>query len=127
MDHYPATYKDVHGIESTTISNDGETLSMPIRGITFTGLDFDSLEAPADTDPQQLSQYWLNDNCLCCCRIECQIPIPISDHGKQAQGVLFVEIVLELNKVRSMIRWRSTHVRLCVRATESDSIVADGV
>lgn len=42
---YLTKYRDKNGEEMTSISNDGRTLSMVVRGVEFRGRDFDSLEA----------------------------------------------------------------------------------
>jgi len=94
MDSYPATYTDVHGTEATVITNDGETLCITIRGVEFKGSDFDLLEPCDDATPDQLKGFSLNQNELCSCRIECAIPILISDRGNPSQGTLTVDLIL---------------------------------
>lgn len=93
MDHYPATYSDAHGTEATTIGNDGEVLTLSVRGVEFAGRDFDSLE-PNGAGPEQLQRFTLNQGCLCSCRIACRVPVPVHDRGKLLDGSLFVELVL---------------------------------
>ena len=93
MDYYPATYSDAHGSEVTTIANDSETLRLLLRGVEFVGRDFDSLE-PTCAAPEQLRQFTLNQGCLCSCRIECRISVPVHDGGKLLEGSLSVELVL---------------------------------
>ena len=41
---YLTKYRDKNGEEMTSISNDGRTLSMVVRGVEFRGSDFDSLK-----------------------------------------------------------------------------------
>jgi hypothetical protein len=94
MEHYCTEYRDARGCENTDITNDSETLWMAIRGLTFSGTDFDSFEPTGGATPQQLEEFSLNRNRLCSCRIECQISIPISDHGRQSPGMLFVDLAL---------------------------------
>jgi hypothetical protein len=93
VDRYPATYSDAHGSEATTIANDSETLRLSLRGVEFVGRDFDSLE-PMDAAPKQLRQFTMNQGCLCSCRIECGIPVPVHDRGRLLSGALLVELVL---------------------------------
>jgi hypothetical protein len=93
MDLYPATYFDAHGSETTTIANDGETLRLTLRGVEFVGSDFDSLE-PTGAPANQLQRFSLHDGCLCSCRIECRIPVPVHDRGKLWDGSLEVELTL---------------------------------
>jgi hypothetical protein len=93
VDRYPATYSDAHGSEATTIANDSETLRLSLRGVEFVGRDFDSLE-PTGAAPEQLQRFTLNQGCLCSCRIECRIPVPVHERGKLLDGSLAVELVL---------------------------------
>ena len=93
MDLYPATYSDAHGSETTTIANDSETLRLWLRGVEFVGRDFDSLE-PTGAPPKQLQRFRLNQGCLCSCRIECRIPVPVNERGKLSDGSLAVELAL---------------------------------
>ena len=90
---YPATYSDAHGSETTTIANDSETLRLSLRGVEFVGRDFDSLE-PTGAPPKQLQRVRLNQGCLCSCRIECRIPVPVHERGKLSDGSLAVELAL---------------------------------
>jgi hypothetical protein len=94
MDQYPAEYSDADGSEATVIINDGETLRMSLRGLEFFGNDFDSLEPPSDATPEQLGRFVLHRGRLCCCRIECRIPVPIQERGRQSQGYLTVALIL---------------------------------
>jgi hypothetical protein len=92
VDSYPAVYSDASGREATTITNDGETLRLWLRGIEFVGSDFDSLEPTGA--PGQSTRFTLNQGCLCSCRIECRIPVPVHDRGRILDGALSVELVL---------------------------------
>jgi len=94
MDTYVARYFDAHGAEDTTITNDGTTLRMTLRDVEFAGTDFDSLEPNDAATQDQLAKFTLNHNELCSCRIECEVPIPINDHGSQSQGTLFVDLTV---------------------------------
>ena len=75
-DHYPTKFTDANGTEETSIINNGETLRMVLRGITFEDTMFDSFEPVEGTDPALLNQFTLNRNELCECLIEFDIPIP---------------------------------------------------
>jgi Family of unknown function (DUF6304) len=94
MDRYPANYSDDRGSESTSVVNDGETPRISLRGLEFAGSDFDSLEPPKEATVEQLGRFSLNNGCLCSCRIESRIPVPIIDCGSQVVGALSVELVL---------------------------------
>ena len=94
MVRYPTKYTDSHGLETTTIFNNGETLRVSLRGLEFVGNDFDSLESPKGATPEQLEPFSLHHRCLCRCRLECQIPVLIHDRSQQVHGDLVVELVL---------------------------------
>ena len=94
MDCYPAVYSDERGSEPTVIENDGETLRVRLRGLEFTGRDFDSLSPAADAIPERLAEFPLHAGSLCSCRIECRIPVPVHDRGRLLEGTLSVELVL---------------------------------
>jgi len=95
VDLDPATYSDAHGSETTTIANDRDTLRLSLRGVEFVGRDFDSLE-PTGAPPKQLQRFRLNQGCLCSCRIECRIPVPVHERGKLSDGSLTVELAWRL-------------------------------
>jgi len=94
MDSYEATYLDDYGCEITIINNDGETLSLILRGIEFSGSDFDSLSPRKDLEVEKLQQFPLHQNCLCSCSIKCWMTIPLNNHGEITREKLFVDLVL---------------------------------
>lgn len=77
MIHYPATYRDAHGLEQTSISNDGSTLRMIVRGVEWVGNDFDGLEPL--TTPDAHAGFTLNQGDLCACELSFDIPIAVVD------------------------------------------------
>lgn len=77
MIHYPATYRDAHGLEQTSISNDGSTLRMIVRGVEWVGKDFDGLEP--STTPDAHAGFTLNQGDLCACELSFDIPIAVVD------------------------------------------------
>ncbi len=91
---YPTVFKDKLGTENTFIENDGETLRMTLRGVTFEDSEFDSFEPIEGTDQDSLTKFSLNKGMLCDCSIECEIPVPIVNQGTEIQGVLRCEIKL---------------------------------
>lgn len=74
---YSAKYRDKVGEEITTIHNDGKILTMIVRGVTFMGGDFDSLESTPPLNNPQLASFTLYQGSLCNCEIECEIPMQI--------------------------------------------------
>lgn len=72
---YPAVYTDARGVESTSITNDGETLRLLLRGVSFVGPDFDALEPePGDLDRAQ-ARFTLAQGCLHACVLEWTMPM----------------------------------------------------
>ena len=53
---FPGSFADARGREGISIVADGRTLRLTIRGVEFTGLDFDDLEpAPVALAPRSLT------------------------------------------------------------------------
>ncbi len=75
---YPATYSDGHGTEHTLIFNDGETIGLEIRGVRFSGRDFDGLSPSHEAPLTSLAKFTLNKQELCDCTIACEMPLVIS-------------------------------------------------
>src|SRR4051794_39814360 len=89
---YPTRYRDRHGEEVTAIQNDGQTLSMTVRGVRFAGRDFDDLAPLEGTKATELSSFTLQCDSLCSCEIECQIPMPVVVRGNNEEASLFVRL-----------------------------------
>lgn len=94
METYAARYCDAHGSEQTIIRNDSSTLSMELRGVRFTGSDFDAFEPDQNAMSDQLAKFSLHHNSLCSCQIECEISVAISVHGDPQQATLLVDLTL---------------------------------
>jgi hypothetical protein len=95
MIHYPAVYRDKHGEEVTVIENNGRTLSMTVRGVTFAGEDFDSLEPIDSVNDTQLATFVLShSNDLCDCEIKCDVPIMVVMNGRQTLITLHTHLLL---------------------------------
>ena len=94
MNRYPAKYTDTHGTEHTSISNDGETLRVAIRGVEFAGTDFDSLQPIEETPADRLQSFSLHRSELCSCRLEFEMQIPLRDNGRDRTGVLSIDLRL---------------------------------
>jgi Family of unknown function (DUF6304) len=91
---YPARYKDRSGEEPTSIRNDGKMLSVTIRGVEFQGSDFDALEPTPGTGPDLLSSFTLQQNALCSCVIDVEIPVPVVTPQGVTEGVLAAHLEL---------------------------------
>jgi hypothetical protein len=91
---YRARYKDRFGEVVTTISNDGGTLTMVVRGVRFRGTDFDGFEPQGVSDPAQLSSFTFLHGSLCFCVIEADIPVPVVTPAGAVDGQLTFELEL---------------------------------
>ncbi len=91
---YPARYRDRLGEERTTIRNDGKTLTMVVRGVRFSGEDFDSFEPEDAPDSMRLPPFSLLHGCLCSCFIQADIPVPVVTPDGEVDGLLTFELEL---------------------------------
>src|SRR3954467_13896079 len=91
---YPTKYRDKFGEELASIINDGKILSVVLRGVEFRGSDFDALEPVNDADATKLSSFNLQQNALCSCVIEAEIPVPIVTPQMSTEGILSVHLEL---------------------------------
>jgi hypothetical protein len=96
MTTYHARYRDRFGEESTTILNDGEMLTMVVRGVRFQGRDFDGFEPEGVADPARVSSFTFFHGSLCCCTIEADIPVPVVTPTGALDGLL--TFLLELGE-----------------------------
>ncbi len=90
---YPAKYRDRNGEVATSLKTDGKTLRLVVRGVEFTGKDFDSLDPVVNTPPEALASFALHQGSLYSCAIEFDMPIPVVGAGSDL-GLLHVRISL---------------------------------
>lgn len=93
MEIYPAKYSDKNGEEVTTISNDGKTLWMSVRGVEFVGNDFDCFSTE-ETGKSNLETFSFSQECLCECRIEYEMIIELIADNQIESAKLSVYIEL---------------------------------
>ena len=91
---YPGKYFDRFGEVPITIVNDGHMLRTTIREVDFQGNDFDCLSPAESTPPEKLASFTFQHNDLCCCTIECDIPIPVADGQHITEGLLHLQLEL---------------------------------
>jgi hypothetical protein len=91
---YPARYTDRHGEERTTIVNDGESLTIVVRGVRFRGSDFDCFEPLGVSDPAELSSFRFLRGSLGFCTIEADVPLPLVTPARLVDGLLTFELTL---------------------------------
>jgi len=95
--HYSTRYSDARGTEVVSLRNDGTKLFIRLRGVSFCGRDFDSLEADSQAAPEALASFDLHRGALCNCTIECEIPVSVVSAGGEAT-MCALEMRLELGK-----------------------------
>lgn len=93
MESYSGTYSDATSSEAITITNDGATLRLRLRGVDFAGDEFDCLE-PVGASPEQIRAFSFNQGFLCSCCIECRMPVQVQDGSALLQGSLWVKLRL---------------------------------
>lgn len=91
----PFRYTDRHSTETTTLINDGKILRTVIRGVSFSGDNFDQLEPdPLTPNEVLVSQFVLNHNRLCSCVLEGVLPMHMVTATGQTQTVLEFRLCL---------------------------------
>jgi Family of unknown function (DUF6304) len=91
---YPAVFEDQHGREATTILNDGHELRLSLRGVDFTGSDFDGLSPVAAHHAQAHTLFTLHRDELCAFRLQWAMPLELDHDGSPGVGVLSASLVL---------------------------------
>jgi Family of unknown function (DUF6304) len=113
---YPARYKDRFGEEATTIQNDGETLTIVVRGVRFQGNDFDSFEPQGVSDPAQLPSFTFLHGSLCFCVIEADISVPVVTPTGIVDGLLTFQ--LELGEPLPTGQMDRERLKLCLKVND---------
>jgi hypothetical protein len=85
---YKGTYTDQHGSEALEFHNDSTTLTATIRGVVFSGNDFDSLEPTLEARPESVASFTLSSGHLCRCTFTLDIPIPVVLSNSVTTGIL---------------------------------------
>lgn len=92
--NYPTKYSDKFSTESTTLYNDGATLSLVLRGVRFAGRDLDSLKPNQAVPEELLNQFTLSHDALCECTLDIQIPVPVVSDDRETDAILDVHLEL---------------------------------
>ncbi len=113
---YSVRYKDKLGEEGTTILNDGESLTMIVRGVRFKGNDFDGFEPQDVHDPVHLSSFTFLHGSLCFCVIVADIPIPVVTPTEIVDSLLTFE--LKLGEPLPTGQMNQERLKLCLKVNE---------
>ncbi len=115
LDEYPGIYRDKIGNEAVVIRNDGQELSMMLRGVEFAGRDIMGME-PLDKDERAelasftFSRYSNASADLCACTIDYELPMPISVQGWRTKARLVVHVEMGEPAERGMLDYEFTAV-----------------
>lgn len=92
---YPAKFSNAFGASPAVIRNDGKTLRLETRGVTFVGPDLDNLE-PESPEAGRAAGFVLHPHGeLCDCRIEFTLPVRVvADHHDAGRWPLRVTLDL---------------------------------
>lgn len=89
---YPAIYRDEFGEETVTIENDGETLSLVLRGKEFRGKNFHSFGISDEKDLSENHPFNLCLGDLCGYSIDLDIPVSLVSNSEEKQAHLHVHV-----------------------------------
>jgi hypothetical protein len=91
---YAGIYADQHGSEALVFRNDSTILTTTIRGVLFSGSDFDSLEPILNAEAEPLGSFTLNSGYLCNCRFTIEIAVPVMLSKLLTPGILTADLDL---------------------------------
>lgn len=81
MKKHLAKYKDKFGIEDTELLSDGSSLYLTLRGITFSGVDFELLEGLLDESKFEYEKYCDGSATLTKFELTVHLPIILINEG----------------------------------------------
>ena len=124
---YPTRFTDRWGTEATTIRNDGTNLSITLRGVQFSGPDFDSLDADPPTPKEGLTKFIVSSfGCLCSCVFDIEIQTPVLVGGEERAGVLAAHLELGEPTQSGALDRETLRLVLRVSGSEYSSEGTDG-
>ena len=91
---YIGTYPDQHGSEALVFRNDSTSLTATIRGVHFSGSDFDLLEPAIDTRAESVGSFTLSSGYLCKCSFTIEIPVPVVLSHSVTTGIITAKLDL---------------------------------
>lgn len=89
----PCRFTDASGSSDGTLSNDGSTLVLTVRGVAFRGGSLDDFEPVGDSEP---SGFRLHRGDLCAFRLDGVLPVRVTVGGRIQEGA--VRFRLELGE-----------------------------
>jgi len=107
-----SVYRDKHGTEKIVIHNDGSNLKTTIRGVEFSGFDFDAFEPIIQDQAEQRGLFVLNGRQLCSCSISCEIPVHVVHGSAHSTRILYMELELGNPKSNGALDYAKLHLSL---------------
>lgn len=94
MEKYLAQYQDRSGTETITIVNDGDVMHTIIRGIRFSGTDFDMFEIHKDDiNHAAVATFVLNNGVLCACSLTFTMTVSVFLEQATESGELTINLI----------------------------------
>lgn len=115
MPEYPTTYRDRLGQIATFIHDEGGSLRITLRGVVFSGEDFDALSPERELSEDERRSFVLAHDDLCACSLSWSMPFTLLVDGNDLAAELHA--VLDLGD--PMPNGRITHERLTLRLVSS--------
>lgn len=94
MPDYPTTYRDRLGPVTTSIHDDGGSLHIMLRGVAFSGPDFDALSPERPLSEDERGLFVLSHDDLCACSLSWSMPLTILANGDDLAAELHAELEL---------------------------------
>src|SRR5476651_2297058 len=91
---WPAVYRDASGEIRFSLLNDGEHLSLTLRGIEFHGASLDDWALVEVDDPARLRSFTLHRGVLCAYTLTMAIPVPVVAGGVEKPAILEATLTL---------------------------------
>jgi hypothetical protein len=106
--------------------NDGTDLSVMLRGVQFSGPDFDTLEAAPHTTKESLAKFMVSFGRLCSCVLDVDIETPVLVGDEEQTGILAVHLELGEPTQSGALDRETLRLSLRVNCNEYSSEGADG-
>lgn len=115
MPEYPTTYRDRLGQIATSIHDDGSSLRITLRGVVFSGKDFDALSPERQLSENERQSFVLAHDDLCACSLRWSMPLTLLADGNELAAELHAVLDLGDPKTTGGI----THEQLTLRLVSS--------
>jgi len=112
MASWPATYRDRAGTVQSHVEIDGRALRIELRGVPFTGQDFDGLEPERPLSDVEREPFTLAAGALCSCELAWRMQIAVLVNGQEHPAWLEARLELGAPHSNGGITHEHLHLRL---------------